>query len=61
MWFKTGAARVGDGARACVRPVVSGVGPKCGRAWHMAVQWQAGSAVAGWQCSGRLAVALALQ
>ena len=45
MWFNTGAARVGDGACACVRPVVSGVGPKCGRAWHMA----------GWQSSGRLA------
>ena len=59
MWFNTGAARVGDGACACVRPVVSGVGPKCGRAWHMAdmgrlaVQWQ-------WCGSGRLALAVAV-
>ena len=44
MWFNTGAARVGDGACACVRPVASGVGPKCG------------TGLGTWQCSGRLAV-----
>ena len=36
MWFKTGAARVGDGACVRLRLVLSGVGPKCVRAGHMA-------------------------
>ena len=51
MWFKTGAARVGDDVCARVLPVVSGVGPKCVRAGHiadmgrLAVQWQGDSAV----------------
>ena len=40
MWFKTGAARVGDGACVRVRPVVSGVGPSVSGL----VQLQAGSA-----------------
>ena len=61
MWFKTGAARVGDGACVRLRLVVSGVGPKCGRhgqAWagigrlRMGRHRQAGNA------AGRLAVAL---
>ena len=51
MWFKTGAARVGDGVCARVRPAVSGGGPSVAGAHGR----QAGSEV--WQWQGVVAVA----
>ena len=53
MWFETGAARVGDGVCARVRPAVSGGGPSVAGAHGR----QAGSEV--WQWQGVVAAAVA--